>query len=267
MEPVICGSFVISSRSAAFRPGSSDFMMYFSKVSATSVFMLSGSELDSTEDWGMLNTSSSLALLLLCRCLSGTGAKSLVSDVVVAVLLLCTCVTSTGVDFELMLPLEDFELRELPDVVLIVSRPSSSTTVSEGAPLPARASFFARMISLFLGRCLGLEGSALGCTICGALGCTICGMLLTGRGGSGGSGLSLGGSGGREGGISSLVDCVLLLVFGDFFLGVATGGLAASPPPTEDVESDDSLLDLLTALILAAAGCWSTANCWNEKFK
>ena len=137
-------------------------------------------------------------------------------------------------------------------MALIVSKPSSSTTTSEGAPLPALASFFARMISLFLGRCLGLEGSS-------ELGCTICGMLV-GRGGRGGRGLSLGGSGGRDGVPSSFMDCALL-VFGDFFLGVATGGLAS---PTDDVESDDSLLVLLAVLFL---GCWSIENCWNEKFK
>ena len=101
----------MSSRRAAFSPGSSDFMMYFSKVSAISVFMFSGSDWDTREDSVKLSIPSSSALFLLCFSLSGTGAKCLVSEVVVAGLLLCG--VAMGVDFELMLLLEDFELLEL----------------------------------------------------------------------------------------------------------------------------------------------------------
>lgn len=126
-------------------------------------------------------------------------------------------------------------------LVLLESRPSSSTTVSEGVfglrDLAPRARSLALLISLILGRCLGLAGSEF--LSCSSLRdwCFVI-LWLLGRGGSGGPASPVG-LGGRGGTYEELV-IVLLLGWGDLILlGVATGGLAEVDPSSEAM--DDSL--------------------------
>lgn len=144
-------------------------------------------------------------------------------------------------------------------LVLLESRPSSSTTVSEGVfglrDLAPRARSLALLISLILGRCLGLAGSEfLGCSSLRDW-CFVI-LWLLGRGGSGGPASPVG-LGGRGGTYEEELVIVLLLGWGDLILlGVATGGLAEVDPSSLRVEAMDDSLSALFFNTDASTASW-----------